>query len=401
MLQSGMRAPMGIKIMGPDLKSIEEFGLQIEKLLKLEEVPSVEPSSVIADRIIGKPYLEIEIDRKAIARYGIMVRKVQHVIEVAVGGKKVTTTVEGRERYPVRVRYPRELRSNLEALSKILVPSPGGAQIPLTQLAKINYVRGPQVIKSEDTFLIGYVLFDMKPGFAEVNVVKAVEKYLIEKEKEKILKRPDGVKYKFAGSYENQQRSEDTLMIVLPLALFIIFLILYFQFKKVSTTMLVFSGILVAWAGGFIMIWLYGQSWFLDFSLFGVNMQNLFQIHPINLSVAVWVGFLALFGIASDDGVIIATYLDQVFARKSPKTVEEVREATVEAGLRRVRPALMTAGTTILALLPILTSTGRGADIMVPMAIPSFGGMCLVLVTLFTVPVSYCWLKERKIKKSA
>jgi Cu(I)/Ag(I) efflux system membrane protein CusA/SilA len=398
MLQSGMRAPMGIKVKGPDLETIEKVGLQLEKLLK--EVPSVEPSAVIADRIIGKPYLEIEIDRKAIARYGIMMRKVQEVIEVAVGGKKITTTVEGRERYPVRVRYPRELRSNLETLAKILVPSPGGAQIPLTQLAKINYVRGPQVIKSEDTFLIGYVLFDMKPGFAEVDVVEDARAYLENKIRSGELEIPAGVSYTFAGSYENQVRSEKKLMIVLPLALFIIFLILYFQFKRVSTTMLVFSGIIVAWAGGFIMIWLYGQSWFLDFSIFGTNMQNLFQVHPINLSVAVWVGFLALFGIASDDGVIIATYLDQVFARESPKTVEEVREATVEAGLRRVRPALMTAGTTILALLPILTSTGRGADIMVPMAIPSFGGMCLVLVTLFTVPVSYCWLKERKIKKN-
>jgi Cu(I)/Ag(I) efflux system membrane protein CusA/SilA len=330
-----------------------------------------------------------------------MMRKVQQVIEVAVGGKKITTTVEGRERYPVRVRYLRELRSNLETLAKILVPSPGGAQIPLTQLAKINYVRGPQVIKSEDTFLIGYVLFDMKPGFAEVDVVEDTREYLQQKIQSGELEIPAGVSYTFAGSYENQVRSEKKLMVVLPLALFIIFLILYFQFKRVSTTMLVFSGILVAWAGGFIMIWLYGQSWFLDFSLFGVNMQNLFQVHPINLSVAVWVGFLALFGIASDDGVIMATYLDQVFARKSPKTVEEVREATVEAGLRRVRPCLMTAGTTILALLPILTSTGRGADIMVPMAIPSFGGMFLALITLFIVPVSYCWLKERKIKKNS
>jgi len=397
MLQSGMRAPMGIKVKGPDLQTIEKVGLQIEKLLK--EVPSVEPSAVIADRIIGKPYLEIEIDREAIARYGIKLLNVQEVIEVAVGGKAVTTTVEGRERYPVRVRYMRELRSDLESLAKILVPAPGGAQIPLTQLAKINYVRGPQVIKSEDTFLIGYVLFDMKPGFAEVDVVEHARDYLEQKIASGEFEIPAGVSFTFSGSYENQVRSEKKLMVVLPLALFIIFLILYFQFKRVSTTMLVFSGILVAWAGGFIMIWLYGQSWFLDFSIFGVNMQGLFQVHPINLSVAVWVGFLALFGIASDDGVIMATYMDQVFARETPKTVEEIREAVVEAGLRRIRPALMTAGTTILALIPILTSTGRGADIMVPMAIPSFGGMCFVLITLFTVPVSYCWLKERKLKR--
>ena len=236
-----------------------------------------------------------------------------------------------------------------------------GPQIPIIQLAKINYVRGPQVIKSEDTFLVSYVLFDMRTGFAEVDVVEDASEYLKQKIKSGELDIPAGVSYTFAGSYENQVRSEKKLMVVLPLALFIIFLILYFQFKHVSTTMLVFSGIVVAWAGGFIMIWLYGQAWFLNFSVFGVNMQNLFQIHPVNLSVAVWVGFLALFGIASDDGVIIATYLEQVFARKSPKTLSEIREATIEASLRRVRPAVMTIGTTILALLPVLTSTGRGA----------------------------------------
>ncbi len=397
MLQSGMRAPMGLKIKGPNLETIEKVGLQIEKLLK--EVPSIEPSAVIADRIIGKPYLEIDVDRKAIARYGIMLKKVQDVIEVAIGGKKITTTVEGRERYSVRVRYMRELRNNIESLEKILVPAIGGAQIPLTQLTKINYIRGPQVIKSEDTFLVGYVLFDMKPGFAEVDVVENAKEYLSNKIKSGELEIPSGVSYSFAGSYENQIRSEKTLMIVLPLALFIIFMILYFQFKKVSTTLLVFSGIVVAWSGGFIMIWLYSQPWFLDFSIFGIQFRELFQIHAFNLSVAVWVGFLALFGIASDDGVIIATYLDQVFEKRKPGSIEEIREATIEAGSRRVRPALMTTATTLLALIPILMSTGRGSDIMIPMAIPSFGGMTIALITLFIVPVSYSWLKERELLK--
>ncbi len=396
MLQSGMRAPMGLKIKGPSLEIIEKIGRQIEKLLK--GVPSIESSAVIADRIIGKPYLEIEIDRKAIARYGIMLKKVQEVIEVAVGGKTITTTVEGRERYPVRVRYMRELRNNIESLGKILVPAAGGAQIPLTQLTKINYARGPQVIKSEDTFLVGYVLFDMKPGFAEVDVVESAKSYLTSKINSGELVIPAGVSYSFSGSYENQIRSEKTLMIVLPLALFIIFIILYFQFKKVSTTLLVFSGIVVAWSGGFVMIWLYSQPWFLDFSLFGIHFREIFQIHAFNLSVAVWVGFLALFGIASDDGVIIATYLDQVFEKKSPQTVAEIREATIEAGSKRARPALMTIATTLLALIPILMSTGRGSDIMIPMAIPSFGGMTFALITLFIVPASYSWLKERELK---
>jgi len=398
MLQSGMRAPMGIKIKGPDLETIEKVGYDIERLLK--EVPSVQPATVIADRIVGKPYLEIKIDREAIARYGIHIRQVQDVIEVAAGGKRLTTTVEGRERYPVRVRYQRELRHTIETLGKILIPAPDGTQVPLIELAEIQFVRGPMVIKAEDTFLIGYVIFDKKPGYAEVDVVEAAREYLNEKINSSELQIPAGVSYAFAGSYENQIRSERKLRVVLPLALLIIFLILYFQFKSVPTSLLVFSGIFVAWAGGFLMLWFYGQDWFLNFSVFGVDMRELFQIRAFNLSVAVWVGFLALFGIASDNGVIISTYLNQVFGSKKPTTVDEIREATVVAGKRRVRPALMTSATTILALIPVLTSTGRGADIMVPMAIPSFGGMTVVLITVFLVPVLYCALAERRLKKA-
>ncbi|MHC4444987.1 MAG: efflux RND transporter permease subunit [Planctomycetota bacterium] len=396
MLQSGMRAPMGVKVKGPDLESIEKVGLQIERFLK--EVPSVEPAAVVADRIVGKPYLEIDIDRKAIARYGIKLQKVQDVIEVAIGGKRITTTVEGRERFPVRVRYLRELRDTIESLDKILVPAPDGAQIPLVQLADINYVRGPQAIKSEDTFLVGYVLFDMKPGYAEVNVVEQADAFLKQKIAAGQFDLPAGVSYSFAGTYENQIRSEKKLMVVLPLALFIIFVILYLQFRSVITTGLVFTGIIVAWSGGFILIWFYAQPWFLDMNVFGTSLRELFQVHSINLSVAIWVGFLALFGIASDDGVVIATYLKDSFSKSSPGSVAEIRTATLDAGKRRIRPCLMTTATTILALLPILTSTGRGSDIMVPMAIPSVGGMFIEVITMLVVPVLYCAIKEIQYK---
>lgn len=396
MLQSGMRAPMGVKVKGPDLETIERFALDIERLLK--EVPSVQASAVIADRIVGKPYLEIEFDRRKIARYGLNIQDVQDVVEVAIGGMPITTTVEGRERFSVRVRYMRELRDEIEELGKILVATKGGAQIPLSQVAEIKYVRGPQVIKSEDTFLIGYVLFDMKPGEAEVNVVEDAQQYLREKIDSGELILPSGVSYAFAGNYENQIRSQKTLTVVLPLALFIIFIILFFQFRSVITTSLVFTGIAIAWAGGFIMLWLYAQPWFLDFNVFGTDMRTLFQIHPINLSVAVWVGFLALFGIATDDGVVIATYLDQSFTRLKITTREEARAAILAAGLRRARPCLMTTATTILALIPVLTSTGRGSDIMVPMAIPSFGGMLIEIMTMLVVPVLYCSVQEWKLK---
>ena len=397
MLQSGMRAPMGVKVKGPDLDTIEQVGLHIERFLK--EVPSVEPLTVIADRIVGKPYLEIDIDRQAIARYGVSIAEVQDVIEVAIGGRRITTTVEGRERYPVRVRYMRELRDQIETLGKILIQAADGAQIPLIQLAEIRYIRGPQAIKSEDTFLVGYVVFDKKPGFAEVDVVEQCQRYLEEKIASGEFVIPEGVNYTFAGTYENQIRAQKTLGIVIPLALFIIFMILYFQFHSVTTSILIFSGIFVAWSGGFLMIWLYAQPWFLDFSVFGVNMRELFQMHPINMSVAIWVGFLALFGIASDDGVVMCTYLEQIFRDRKTQSIPDVRKAVIAAGQRRIRPCLMTTATTILALIPVLTSTGRGADIMVPMAIPSFGGMTIEILTMLVVPVLYCWIKEVKIHK--
>jgi Cu(I)/Ag(I) efflux system membrane protein CusA/SilA len=307
--------------------------------------------------------------------------------------------VEGRERYPVRVRYTRELRDNLESLGKVLVPAPDGTQIPLMQVADIIYVRGPQVVKGENTFLVGYVLFDKIPGHAETNVVEEARDYLYQKIDSGELNLPAGVSYAFTGTYENQVRSQKRLTVILPLALIIIFIILYLQFNSVSTSALVFAGVSVAWAGGFIMLWLYAQPWFLDFSLFGVSMRALFQVHPINLSVAVWVGFLALFGIATDDGVVMATYLKTTFSERRIETAADVREATLAASQRRVRPCLMTTATTVLALIPVLTSTGRGSDIMVPMAIPTFGGMTLEVITMLVVPVTYCWIKESQLRR--
>ncbi len=396
MLQSGMRAPMGVKVRAKSLEELERIGMDIERYLK--QVPSIEPDTVTADRVVAKPYIEIDIDRRAIARYGVNIRDVQDVIETAIGGRRITTTVEGRERYPVRVRYFRELRDSVEALENILVPGAGGVQVPMSQVAEIRFVRGPMAIKSEDSFLVSYVLFDKKPETAEVGVVEEARAHLNYRIKTGDLTLPAGASFTFAGSYENQVRSEKTLMVVVPLALVVILVILYFQFRSAAVSMLIFSGILTAWAGGFIMLWLYAQPWFMDFSVFGVNLRELFQIRPYNLSVAVWVGFLALFGIASDDGVIFSTYLDQVFQRRAPDTVEQIRDATVEAGLKRIRPALMTSATTILALVPVITSTGRGSDVMVPMALPVFGGMTVVLVTVFIVPVLYCLVKEAALK---
>jgi copper/silver efflux system protein len=401
MLQSGIRARMAVEVKGDDLEVLGDLVLQIEQLLRRDEIPGVRVDSVIADRIVGKPYLEIRLDRPALARYGLRVGDVQDTIEVAIGGRPITTTVEGRERYPVRVRYPRELRGDLDDLGRVLVTAMDGVQIPLSHVARIEYVRGPEAIKSEDTFLVGYTLFDKLAGHGEVDVVEATDRYLREKIASGELDWPAGYTFSFAGDFENQVRAQRTLALILPLCLFIIFVLLYFQFRSVLTTGIVFSGIAVAWAGGFTMVWLYGQPWFANFDLLGVNFRDLFQLQQVNLSVAVWVGFLALFGIAVDDGVVLATYLRQSFARSAVNSIAQIREATLAAGLRRIRPCLMTSGTTLLALLPILTSTGRGADIMIPMAIPIFGGMILVYLTMFTVPVLYCLVEERKLAASA
>jgi Cu(I)/Ag(I) efflux system membrane protein CusA/SilA len=392
MLQTGMRAPMGIKVRGSDLATIEAFGLELENYLK--DVEGVKDAAVFADRIVGKPYLLLDIDRDAISRHGLTIEKVQRYIQAAVGGMTMTTTVEGRERYAIRIRYPRELRDDPEVLKQIYIPTATGQQIPLGQVVEVKYEQGAQSIKSEDGFLIGYVLFDRDKSYSEVEVVNNAQDYLKEQIDNGSLVVPAGINYRFAGNYEQQVRASKRLSIVLPIALGIIFLILYFQFKSVTISAMVFTGVFIAFSGGFIMIGLYDTDWFLNFDFFGTNMRDLFQIRTVNLSVAVWVGFLALFGIATDDGVLVATFLKDSFKKSKPDTIRGIRDAVVEGGLRRVRPAMMTTATTILALLPVLTSTGRGADIMVPMAIPSFGGMTLQMITMFTVPVLYSLWQE-------
>ena len=398
MLQTGMRAPMGIKIKGQNLAQIEALGLEIEPLLK--EVEGVKAEAVFADRIVGKPYLNITIDRKKLMRYGLRIEDVQQQLEIALGGKVLAQTVEGRARYGIRVRYPREKRQGQSDLSSIYINLPNANVLPLSELAQFNYEKGPQAIKSEDGFLVGHVLFDKLSGYAEVDVVENAQRYLEEQIKNGTLQIPDGINYAFTGTYENQVRAQKSLSLVIPLALLIIFVLLYIQFKSSYTALMVFTGVAVAFSGGFILLWLYGQDWFLNFSFLGENLRDLFQIHPINLSVAVWVGFIALFGIATDDGVIMATYLKQSFERNSPKGINEIHQSVIEAGQRRIRPCLMTTATTILALFPILTSTGKGSDIMIPMAIPSIGGMLIALITLFVVPVLFGWRKEVELKSS-
>ena len=398
MLSTGMRAPMGLKVYGPDLESIEKAGMQLEQALK--DVPSVKASSVFYDRAVGAPYLEIKLNREAMARYGMSVSDVQEILQVAVGGMVITNSVEGRERFPMRVRYARELRDNPEDIKKILVPAMNGVQIPLGEIADIDYTRGAQMIRSENTFLVGYVIFDKTEGKAEVDVVNEAANILKQKTEAGELALEAGISYKFAGNYEQQIRATKRLAIVIPISLLLILLLLYFQFKTVTASFIHFSGVFVAFAGGFIMIWLYGQDWFLNFSVSGINLRDMFQIHPVNLSVAVWVGFIALFGIATNDGVIMGTYIHQVFEERHPATVHDVREAVVAAGLKRVRPAMMTTAVAVIALLPVLSSSGKGADIMVPMAIPTFGGMIIQVMTVYVVPLFQSMWRESAVRNA-
>ncbi len=397
MLSTGMRAPMGVKVSGPDLESIEQGGKAIETALK--DVTSVLPSTVFYDRAVGAPYIEISLNRQEMARYGITVADLQEVISAAVGGMPLTTTVEDRERFPVRLRYPRELRENPDELAKLIIPTATGAQIPLGDVTDITYTRGAQMIQSENTYLIGYVIFDKVEGKAEVDVVHDAQNVLNEKIRNGELVLPKGVSFTFAGNYEQQARAAQRLAIIIPISLLVILLILYFQFKTITASLIHFSGIFVALAGGFILLWLYGEPWFMNFDIGGMNIRDMFNMQPINLSIAVWVGFIALFGIATDDGVLMGTYIHDAFLERDPQTMDEVRETVVFAGKKRVRPAVMTTATTLIALLPVLTSTGKGSEIMVPMSIPTFGGMVIQMMTMFIVPILQCWWREGVIRK--
>lgn len=373
MLQTGFRAMMGVKIYGHDLGQIERIGLQIEQILK--QIPGA--SDVVADRIVGKPYLEINIDRQAMARYGVNITDVQDVIEVALGGMNVTQSVEGRQRYPIQLRLARDFREDLDAISRINVPSSSGAQVPLAQLATFKAVLGPQEIKGERGLLVGYVTLNAV-GIDEVSLVQQAQARLIQAVKDGRLQLPAGYYWEWSGQFENQVRAMSRMKILVPMTLMIMFVMLYIGFTRWWVAPVIFFGILVSAAGGFIVLGLWGA----------------------NLSVAVWVGFLVLFGVVDDDGVVMATYLEGVFKDRHFDSIEQIRQAVLEAGLKRIRPCLMTTATTVIGLMPIFWATGRGSDVMKPMAIPSVGGMAISVVTLFIVPCIFCAVEEWKWRRA-
>jgi Cu(I)/Ag(I) efflux system membrane protein CusA/SilA len=276
----------------------------------------------------------------------------------------------------------------------VLIESGNGALIPLSEVAEVRYRRGPQAIKSEDAQLVTYVMFDKAAGESEVDVVEQVREDLQGAIDRGTLEWRQGVTFSFAGNFENAERARQRLQWLIPIVLIVILVLLYLQFRSLWTVGMIFSSVVVSLSAGFILLWLYGQPWFLNFELFGIAPRSVFQVEATALSVAVWVGFIALFGIATDDGVVMATRLKQTFDRNQPESLEEILDAVVEAGVLRSRACVMTTSTTILALLPVLTSYGAGSNIMVPMAIPIIGGMTVELLTLFVVPALYSVSRE-------
>ncbi len=300
---------------------------------------------------------------------------VNEVIETALGGSNVTMTVEGRERYPIRVRYERNLREQIDSLHRLPVVTHSGEVVPLSMLAEMKTTWGPGVINSEDARLVAHVSFSPKDNMGDLEAVKAVESQIYSAQQNGSLNLPTGYALKAVGSFQNQIEANNRLMWVVPLVILTNLFIIYLQFRHIPIALAVFAGIPVAFAGGMIFL----------------------AFNSIEINTAVWIGFIALFGIAVDDGVVMATYLDQVFTRKRLSSAQDIREAAVEAGLRRIRPCLMTTFTTIIALLPVVLSTGRGSDVAKAMAWPVIGGMTVELLTLFVVPVVFAAFKELKM----
>ena len=373
MLQSGIKAPMAIRIFGNDLDGLAKASFAVAEQLKA--IPHVNAATVNPDIVLGKPYVEFDVDREAAARFGMSTMMVNQIIETALGGMNLTRTVEGRERYPIRVRYQRDLRERVEELSDLPVVTHTGEVVPLNMLAKMTTTWGPGVINSEDARLVAHVSFSSSGIIGDLETVEIVETKLHEAQTSGALMLPPGYALQAVGSFQNQIEANRRLVVIVPAVVLINLMIIYFQFRNLPVALMIFCQIPVAFAGGMIGLGLMG----------------------IEMNTAIWIGFIALFGIAVDDGVVMATYLEQTFRKRELETPQDIRDATVSAGRRRIRPCLMTAVTTFAGLIPVMVATGRGADVAQAMALPVFAGMFIELVSLFVVPVLYCGYMELKL----
>jgi len=371
MLSTGIRTPIGVKVMGADLVQIDKLAQRIERILKT--VPGT--ASAYAERGIGGYYLEITPDREVLARYGILIQDLQDTIAAALGGQTVTTTVEGRQRFTVNMRYPRDLRDNPKAIaSDILVPMPAGGAVPLGEVAKVEPARGPTAIRTENGQLATYIYVDIRDrdiGGYVADAQRAVSDG---------VQFPTGYYVVWSGQYEYMQRAAARLKIVVPVTLMIIFLLLYLNFRSMTETLIVMLSLPFALVGGLWMMWWLG----------------------FNLSVAVAVGFIALAGVAAETGVVMLIYLNQALAEIKMRrdsggrvlTRADLHEAIMEGAVERVRPKMMTVTAIMAGLLPIMWSTGTGSEIMQRIAVPMIGGMISsTLLTLIVIPAIFGLVK--------
>ena len=389
MLATGIRTDIGVKFFGPDLDKLGDLALEAEQILR--DVPGA--ADLYAERVTGGHYVNIEPRREDLARYGLTVEDVNTVTEIAVGGMPITETVEGRSRFPVRVRYARDYRGSVDKLKEVLITTPKGQQIPLGQVADIEYENGPPMINSENGDLRSVVLLNVR-GRDMGSFIEEAEKAL-----EENLEVPPGYSYSWSGQYENQKRANERLSLLIPMALLIIFMFLYFTFRNVGESLVGLLSVPFALVGG---VWLL---YFME----------------LNFSVAVWVGFIALFGVAVETGVVMLVYLHEALDERLSKKLgehgidpaqadgrevarvvgeDDVHQAAVDGAALRLRPKLMTAATTLIGLTPLLWATGTGSDVMKPIAVPMVGGMVSsVLLVLFVIPVIFDLMKRRELRK--
>jgi len=372
MITTGVRTPVGVKVLGKDLDTIEKIGIELESVL--QQVPGTR--SAFFERVTGGYYLDFEVDREAAARYGLTVADVEDVIESAIGGHMVTTTVEGRERYTVNVRYAGELRDDLTNLARVLVPTPMGAQVPIGQLARLELRTGPPMIKNEEGFLAGFAYVDVT-GRDLGGYVANAKRAVAEK-----VKLPAGYQLVWSGQYEYMERVAGRLRLVVPLTVLIVIVLMYFNFGSLSETMVVVATIPFA---------VVGSIWFMY--LLGYNM-----------SIAVWAGILALLGVAAETGVIMLVYIDEAYKRRvregTLRNMRDLYDAIIEGAVRRLRPKVMTVATTVLGLAPMMWSQGAGADMMKRTAAPLIGGLfSATLLTLIVIPAVYAIWKGRAVRQ--
>ena len=371
MALTGIKTPLGMKIQGPSLDGIQQLGSQIQQVLS----GNSQVRSVFAERVAQGFYLNLEVNRSEAAKYGLTIADVQQAISSGIGGMNVAENVEGRERYPINVRYMRDFRDNVDELRRVLIATPSGAQIPLEQIAKLSFSHGPAMIRDEDGKLTGYIYIDLNTkdygGFVEQASNKLAQQ----------LKLPAGYTYQWSGEYEFELRAKERLKIILPVVFFIIFVLLYMVFHSVMEAFVLILPTFYAMTGGLILQWLLGY----------------------NFSVAVWVGYIALFGIAVETGVVMVVYLhaalDHRLAFKTKISNKEIEEAAIEGAVQRLRPKLMTVFAVLASLVPILWESGIGSDVMKPIAAPIVGGMITSTIhVLILVPVFFVMMKERAFR---